>query len=607
MEIAGGYTKKILNIDLTRRKSVVTETSDEFALKYIGGRGWGAKIVLDNLIKHPDLKPFDPENVVVIAPGPLSGLYLPASGKTSFISISPATGIYGDSSMGGLFGVELRLAGYDALTIRGRANSPSIIRIDDGDIEIASASGYVGKTCSDTERDVKEDLGDIETRVAVIGPAGENLVKFACVNTEWSRNAGRTGMGALFGSKNVKAIAVRGSQDIPVHDMDALSDASERAFSYLKSHDLFEFWQQQGLMSVIDYMNNAGVMPTHNFNDAHFDGADTINGETMLKYKIGDTSCFCCPMACGNICLVKDGKYAGTVTEGPEYETACMFGSNVGVSDFPAILRANMLCDDLGIDTISTGNLIAVLIDGYEQGIVKRSDLDGMTLKWGDPDSVLAMVEKIAHRDGIGDIVAEGTHGLIKRFPDLKRLISHAKGLEMTAYDARIGVTMALGYGTSDIGAHHTRAWPLAKEIELGADWTLEERVDLVIYHQTVRPLFDCLGVCRLPWIELGLDEHIYAEMFAAATGVPFTLDDLFLRSNDIYDLTRTINVMLGVGRKDDYPSDRVFDTTIKTGPHAGESLSREYYEEALAMYYKKRGWDENGIPAGVAVTDDRG
>ncbi|HDJ38688.1 MAG TPA: aldehyde ferredoxin oxidoreductase, partial [Methanosarcinales archaeon] len=168
MEIAGGYTKKILNIDLTRRKSVVTETSDEFALKYIGGRGWGAKIVLDNLIKHPDLKPFDPENVVVIAPGPLSGLYLPASGKTSFISISPATGIYGDSSMGGLFGVELRLAGYDALTIRGRANSPSIIRIDDGDVEIASASGYVGKTCSDTERDVKEDLGDIETRVAVI-------------------------------------------------------------------------------------------------------------------------------------------------------------------------------------------------------------------------------------------------------------------------------------------------------------------------------------------------------------------------------------------------------------------------------------------------------
>ncbi len=600
MKIKGGYTKKILKIDLPRKKSVVTEVDDDFALKYIGGRGWGAKIVWDNLLKHPDLKPFDPENVVVIAPGPLSGLYLPASGKNSFVSISPLTGIYGDSSMGGLFGVELRQAGYDALVIAGRADAPSVICIDDGDIEIRSASAYVGKTSTDTERAVKEDLGDIEIRVAAIGPAGENLVKFACVNTDWSRNAGRTGMGAIFGSKNLKAIAIRGSRDLPVHDMDRLIAASDKAFDYLKNHDLFELWQQQGLMSVIDYMNTAGVMPTHNFNDAHFELADRINGDTMLDYKIGDTACFCCPMSCGNICLVKDGKYAGTVTEGPEYETACMFGSNVGVSDFAAIMRANMRCDELGIDTISTGNLIAVLIDGYEQGILKRDDLDGMTLQWGDADSVLAMVEKIAYREGIGDVVAEGTYGLIKRFPALERLISHTKGLEMTAYDARIGVAMALGYGTSDIGAHHTRAWPLAKEIELGSNWTLAQRVDLVIYHQTVRPLFDCLGVCRLPWIELGLDEHIYAEMFAAATGVPFTLDDLFERSSHIYDLTRMINIKRGASKKDDYLPDRVFDTSIKTGAHAGESLDREYFESALMLYYEKRGWDENGVPGDI-------
>jgi len=597
MEIKGGYTKKILNIDLTRGKSVVTDVDDEFALKYLGGRGWGAKIVLDNLTKHPDLNPLGPENIIVIAPGPLSGLYLPASGKTSFVSISPLTRIYGDSNMGGLFGVELRQAGYDALVIKGKADALSMICIDDEDIKIRSASAYAGKTSSDTERAVKEDMGDIETRVAVIGPAGENLVKFACINTEWSRNAGRTGMGAIFGSKNLKAVAIRGSHDLPVHDMDALVNAGDRAFDYLKSHDLFELWQQQGLMSVIDYINAIGAMPTHNFNDAHFDGADTINGDTMLKYKIGDSSCFCCPMSCGNICLVKGGKYAGTVTEGPEYETACMFGSNVGVTDFEAVLRANMLCDDLGIDTISTGNLIAVLIDGYEQGILNRDDLDGMTLKWGDGDSVLELIEKIAYRKGIGNIVADGTYGLIKHFPDLENLISHTKGLAMTAYDARIGVTMALGYGTSDIGAHHSRAWPLAKEIELGSNWTLEERVDLVIYHQTVRPLFDCLGVCRLPWIELGLDEHIYTELFAAATGVPLTLEDMFERSSHLYDLTRTINVKLGVKREADYPSERAFTTPIKTGPHAGELLDREYFESALTMYYEKRGWDENGVP----------
>ncbi|MEA3323637.1 MAG: aldehyde ferredoxin oxidoreductase N-terminal domain-containing protein [Euryarchaeota archaeon] len=205
MEIKGGYTKKILNIDLSKGKSVVTDVDDEFALKYIGGGGWGAKIVFDNLMKHPDLKPLGPENIIVIAPGPLSGLYLPASDKTSFISISPLTGIYGDSNMGGLLGVELRQAGYDALVIKGKADALSVICIDYEDIKIRSVSAYADKTSSDTERAVKEDMCDIETRVAVIGPAGENLVKFACINTEWSRNAGHTGMGAIFGSKNLKA------------------------------------------------------------------------------------------------------------------------------------------------------------------------------------------------------------------------------------------------------------------------------------------------------------------------------------------------------------------------------------------------------------------
>ncbi|MFQ6072380.1 MAG: aldehyde ferredoxin oxidoreductase family protein, partial [Methanosarcinales archaeon] len=407
MKIKGGYTKKILSIDLNKEKAVLEEVSDDFALQYVGGRGWGAKLVWDNLKNNNfNINPLGPENMVVIAPGPLTGLYLPSSGKTSFVSISPATKIYGDSSMGGMFGVELRQAGYDALVLSGSgtANKWSYIWIDDDKIEIRDASKYKGKGCIETERQIKEDLGDEEVRVATIGPAGENLVKFACINSEWSRNAGRTGIGAVLGSKKVKAIVVRGSKDIPVYDMDRLVDVSNHAYEILMGHKLIEFWQQQGLMSVVDYINTAGVMPTHNFKDGYFKDAEKINGYIMERYKIGDTACFSCPMACGNVCLVKDGKYIGTVTEGPEYETACMFGSNVGISDFSAILRANYLCDELGVDTISTGNLIAVVIEGYENGILSLEDLDGVAIKWGEDEPILALIEKIAKREGIGNI-----------------------------------------------------------------------------------------------------------------------------------------------------------------------------------------------------------
>jgi len=597
VRIKGGYTGRILHIDLTNERSHVEEVDEDFALKYIGGRGFGAKIVMDNL--REGVKPLDPENIIVIAPGVLSGLYVPAAGKTSFVSISPLTGIYADSNMGGMFGVEIRQAGYDALVIHGRAQSFSYIWIDDDEVQVRDAAGYRGKMSTETERELKEDLRDEEVKVAAIGPAGENLVKFACVNSEWSRNAGRTGMGAIFGSKNIKAIAVRGTKDLPVHDLDKLVELSDRAYTTLHDHPLMKFWQEQGLMSVIDYANTLGFIPTHNFSDAHFEDADRINGDVMVsRYKIGDSACYSCPMACGNICLVKTGKYAGTVTEGPEYESAAMLGSNVGISEFDAVLRGNYLCDELGIDTITSGSLIATLIEGYERGLLSLEDLDGIALRWGDDISIMQFLEKIANRDGIGDVLADGVYGVIEKFPQLKPIISHVKGLDQSAYDSRVGVTMGLAYATSDIGAHHARAWTIGKELEMGADWTLDEKIDLVIYHQTIRPLFDMLGVCRLPWIELGFDENTYAEFYTAATGVEVTLDELLERSNAIYNLTRAINMRLGVTREDDKPPERAFNDPIKTGPHAGECLDRELFDRMLDIYYEHRGWDKEGRPS---------
>lgn len=598
MKIKGGYQGKILNLELTQGEVSLFRQDEDFNLKYVGGRGFGVKLVFDNLRKHKKIDPLGPENLVVIAPGPLSGLYLPSSGKTSFVSISPATGIYGDSNMGGTFGVELRQAGYDAVAIRGAAKNLSYIFIDDDEVRIIPNENLHTKGCLEVEGIIKKEIGDDHIKVAAIGPAGENLVRFACVNSDWSRNAGRTGIGAILGSKNIKAIAVRGSKDLPVYDLPRLREVSQRSFRTLRKHKSFDFWQQQGLMSVIDYVNEAGIIPTHNFNDAHFEYAGRINGYTMEdKYKIGDTACFSCPMCCGNVCLVKEGAYRGTVTEGPEYETAAMFGSNLAVDNFACILRANQLCDELGLDTISTGNLIGVMIEAVHSGLLGPEEVDGMPLEWGREDQIIELIEKIARREGIGDILANGSIALIERWPQLKPIISQVKGLEQSAYDARVAISMALGYATSDIGAHHTRAWTVAKELEMGRDWNLEKKAELVIYHQTVRPLFDMLGVCRLPWIELGFPEQTYAAYFNAVTGLNLSLDDLLDRSRSIYDMTRSINVALGISRKDDYPPDRVFDTPISTGPQAGKRLSRDEYESILDIYYQKRGWDSNGVP----------
>jgi aldehyde:ferredoxin oxidoreductase len=568
----------------------------------VGGRGFGAKLLHDQLSKISD--PLGPENLLVVAPGPLTGLYLPGAAKTALVSLSPQTGIYGDSNMGGNFGTEIRMAGYDALAITGRADQLSYLWIDGDEVQVVPAPHLKARRALEAEGMIKEELRSEEVRVASIGPAGENLVAFASVNCDWSRNAGRCGMGAVLGSKNIKAIAVRGGKDLPVADVPALRLLTDRCLRELASHPLFGFWQQQGLMSVVDYVNSAGVFPTRNYREMVFEQADRIDGFKMeQEFKIGDSACFGCPMACGNICLVKNGKYRGTVTEGPEYETACMLGSNLGVGDFAAILKGNQLCDDLGIDTISSGNLIGVLIEAVEGGLLSPSDVDGMALWWGDDDQINALLEKIAHRQGVGEVLAGGSRAVLARWPQLRPLLVQVKGLEQSAYDGRATTSMALAYGTADIGAHHNRAWTVGKELEAGAKWSDEDRVNIVIYHQTIRPLFDMLGVCRLPWIELGFDENRYAEYYSIVTGVPHTLDDLLARSRALWDLTRFISASRGISRKDDYPAPRMFERPIEKGPFAGKVVDRKQYERMLDLYYEKRGWSSDGLPPAERAT----
>jgi len=600
MSIKGGYFKKHLHVNLTKGSAERQDLTDTFVERYIGGRGFGAKLVWDNLNKHNfHIDPLGPENLLAVAPGPLTGVYLPASGKNSFVAISPATGLYGDSSMGGGFGVELRQAGIDVLSIIGRAPELSILFIDNGKTTTIPMPELKGKTCLEAEGIIKERLNTYAIHVATIGVAGENMVRFACLNSDWSRNAGRTGIGAIMGSKNLKAIVVRGNNDLPIYDIEGLMTEADKAYKYLKEHEYFKMWQQEGLMNVIEYANEKGILPAYNFKDSVFAKHDQVNGAMMLNhYKIGDSACFSCPMCCSNICLVKNGKYTGTVLEGPEYESCAMLGPNVGIDNFAAILSACQLCDELGMDTISTGNVVGAIIEGYEKGILSLSDLDGRNITWGDEDAILELIQRIANRQGIGDIIADGSRRIIEKWPEMDKVILQVKGLEQSAYDSHASSTMALAYATSDIGAHHTRAWTIAKEMEEGQNWSDEEKIDIVIYHQTLRPLFDMLGVCRLPWIELGLNERRYANFYKYTTGKDVSLEQLLSLSNDIYDLTRLINARLGMSRKDDSLPYKVHTNPALTGPNAGKVIDPEYFQKLLSLYYQRRGWDQNGIPA---------
>jgi len=484
------------------------------------------------------------------------------------------------------------------LAIEGRAPQLSVLWIDDGQTTLLPMPELAGKTSLDAEGLIKERLGTHEVKVAVVGIAGENRVRFASVNADWSRNAGRVGMGAVLGSKNLKAIVVRGTRDLPVYDLPGLVQEADKAFAYMRNHKYFKMWQREGLMMVMDYASGAGILPTHNFKDGTFPRVGQINGETMLNgYKIGDSACFACAMSCGNICLVKAGRYVGTVTEGPEYESCAMLGSNIGIDNYAAVLHCNQLCDELGMDSISTGSLVAAVIEGYENGMLSLADLDGQPISWGDDVAIVELIHKIARRQGIGDTLADGALGVIRRWPEMSKLILHVKGLEQSAYDSRAASSMALAYATSDIGAHHARAWTIAKEVEQGANWTDEDRVKLVIYHQSLRPLFDMLGVCRLPWIELGLNEQHYARFYSAVTGKESTLDELLEKSNHVYSLTRLINNRLGLSRKDDSLPFKVHACPIQTGATAGKVIDREKFEGLLDLYYQRRGWDADGNP----------
>jgi len=589
--IRGGYLLKVARVDLRDGTVRQERVDEEYAARYVGGRGWGAKVLYDTA--ETRVEPFSADNKVVVAAGPLSGLTVPCSSKTSFSAFSPATGLYGDSNMGGEFAVALKRAGFDAVILEDISPKPIYVHVNDGRVEVKDARPYWGMLSYDAEQALKRDLGG-GCQAAVIGPAGENLVKLACIGSALGRQAARCGIGAVLGHKKIKALVAGGGAGIPVADADGLRNLWAEADKYLTERPEYDLWQRQGTMRIVEWANGLSCLPTRNFLEAQYENVGQIDGEAMeTRTRVGRRGCYACSMACGQVNSVR-----GLRVEGPEYETAAMIGSNCALNSIEEVVEANHLCDQLGLDTISAGNIAAFAMECYDKGILDKKATGGLELSFGNFDALKSLLQMIAYGKGLGILLGEGVaHASRTLGRGSERFAMHVKGLEISGYDVRASPSMALAYATADIGAHHNRAWAITYDVNSDRSTYTEDKAKWVIYLQHLRPLFDCLGVCRFPWVEFGLDPAYYARFYQAATGVNASLDELLNRSEAIWNLTRLINLRQGMKPGADWLPDRVFDDPIPSGPLKGAVLDRVRFKELLGRYYELRGWDLQGVP----------
>ena len=607
-----GYAGKILKINLNSGDYSAGSIPKELSDQYLGGRGFVARILYDRL--KPGTAPLSEDNLVVVATGPLSGHLLPGSGKTHFGALSPATGGYGDSNLGGHFGPNLKYAGYDCLIIEGAAEKLSTVIIDDDKIRVVEDESLRGKGAIEAEKALKTRLGD-DFQIITTGPAGENKVAFACISHDFGRQAGRTGIAAVLGSKNVKAVAVRGTGALPVYDSAGAQKKGEEMYRVCYSKPGFKTWTPYGTASLTDWANEVGAFPTRNFQSSYFEFHHAINGQAIRDHLlVTEKGCFGCPTPCGKYGLAETtvGK---AYVEGPEYESIATLGGSCCLESIEEVAYANYVCDQLGLDTISAGVVVSFAFECYEKKVITKEEV-GRDISFGSLEDVIYLLEKIAAREGIGEPLSKGVkHAAAVFGGGSEKYAIQVKGLEWSGYECRNAPGMMLSYMTADVGAHHNRSWALGYDIsesdadvsalisagtsgELGVA-TPEGKVDHVISMQHSRPLFDALGICRLQTQEIGFETEHYEEVFELITGRRVSWEAMIGISERIWHLTRLFNVkhIEGFGREYDYPPRRLTEDPVTTGPNKGRFIKREILDRMLDEYYEKRGWDKNGVP----------
>lgn len=587
-----GWHGKLLRVDLTAGTCKTEKLNQQWAKEYLGGRGLGTKYLTEEVA--PEVDALSPENKLIMATGPLTGTYGAANGRYMVITKSPLTGTVACSNSGGEFPSQLRYAGYDMIIFEGRSEYPVYLQIHNEKAQLVGAVHLWGKPSQETEKAIKAEFhGD--AKVACIAQAGENQVLFANVMNDEHRAAGRSGVGAVMGSKNLKAVAVRGTGGVKVADPKAFREAAIEAYALLKQNPV----TSQGLPALgtpvlVNVMNQVGALPTNNFQQGTFAGAEAISGETLAStYLRRNKGCMGCAIGCGRVTSLKGSRFDG-VGEGPEYETLWSLGATCGVDDLAAVTKANYLCNEYGMDTITIGATIACAMELAEKGLVSEEEI-GMPLAFGDADAMVKLTEMTGKGEGFGKKLALGSYRLAESYgaPELSMTV---KKQEFPAYDPRGVQGMALNYATSNRGACHVRGYLISPEI-LGLPEKLdpqatEGKATWAKIFQDFTAVVDSSGICLFTTFALGVPQ--FSAFCKAATGLDFSDEVLMELGDRIYNLERLFNLKAGVDPSQDTLPKRLLEEPLPDGPLKGEVAK---LGEMLPAYYQERGWSSEGIP----------
>lgn len=585
-----GYMGNYLDVNLSTGKVTELKLDMLLAEQFIGGKGLGAKILYDTLSKG--VNPLSPDNILLFMTGPLSGTSVQTSGRWCIVTKSPHTGIYLDSQIGGKFGHRLKRAGFDFIIFRGKAESPSYLEVSSQGVEIHSAIDLWGKGTYKVEEILKKRHDGSE--VCSIGPAGENLVTFANIMTDRTHMAGRGGTGAVMGSKNLKAVVARGSQKIEVMDNDRFKELSRAFRKKVRENPGVKRRHEIGTVMWVRMANDAGFLPTKNFQSGVFENAETISGERMRdEFVIGHTACYGCLIACGKTTRFNEGKYAGLEVEGPEYETSALLGASCGIDDLGAIAKANEICDDLGIDTITAGGTIAFAMECSEKGILDQKDVKN--LEFGNADALHEMLHLIVHRKGIGDLFVKGSLAAAKEIGhNSADFAIQVKNLELAGVEPRGSFGMALAYSTSDRGGCHQRCWTPGAELSgVLTRFSMKGVPKFVKESQDERAACFSLVLCDF----LPFDVAEMVEMLNTATGFSYTPESYLMTGERIWNITRLFNTREGMTTFNDVLPARFYQEEAPEGDSKGKKIDLEDFEKTKSEYYKLRGWDQEGIP----------
>jgi len=581
------YTGKVLRIDLTAGTTRVEDLDADYARLYVGGKGLLFRYLWDEVA--PGLDPLSPESPLILAPGVFAGTAVATCSRLGVGFKSPQTGTIMDTYVGGSFGAEMRFAGYDLIIVTGAAPAPTVINIRDDVVELRDAAKYWGMTTGDLEAALREDLG-VQTKILSMGPAGETMIPWACISVDHFHKAGRGGGGAVMGSKNLKAIAVRGTGSISVGDArEFLADLHRMHGKYFLAPAHIWAWEE-GTPVLVDVMNNGGTLPTYNFTTSGTDLAKGLNSESFLKIRQRKRACYQCVMACRNFHSVD-----GVEGEGPEYETIAICGPNCGIGDIAALVKYNAECDELGLDTVTTGVVTGLAMDLTERGV------HDFGLRFGDIDAYLEVPKLIAARKGIGAELCEGSRAVATRYGEPGNAMQ-VKDLELPGYDARATFGMSLAYATSDRGGCHMRSYPAMDEITTGTlpPDSLEGKALYNIDGQNISSV-RCTGVFCDFWFPSANEiaqvwRHLYRRKVAD--------EEVLLVGERIWNLGRLFNVREGFTPADDSIPEFMLTRPLKGGVAAGKVITVERFKAALGEYYKLRGWDEQGVPSEAKLED---